>query len=197
MTLRPILAIWCLALLIGCSSGPAPRIYVLSTPATPIGAVQPESGRPILELKPVSLPDDLDTSDLLIRNGRNELTVSATARWGERLSIGTTHALAAALVSRMPGMTIVTTPVYRQPAGSIRVEIEAFDMLPDGRCILIARWVVEGPDRRAPAISERGSVTTRVKDGLSDAAIVAAMGEAIDKLADHIAAAGSRRPGAL
>ena len=113
------------------------------------------------------------------------------------MSIGTTHALAAALVSRMPGMTIVTTPVYRQPAGSIRVEIEAFDMLPDGRCILIARGVVEGPDRRAPAISERGSVTTRVKDGLSDAAIVAAMGEAIDKLADHIAAAGSRRPGAL
>ncbi len=197
MTPRSILAIWCLALLTGCASGPAPRIYVLSTPATPINDVRLESGRPIVELKPVSLPDYLDTSDLLIRNGRNELTVSATARWGERLSIGTTHALAAALVTRMPGMTIVVTPVYQRPARVIRVEIDAFDMLPDGRCILVARWVVDGSDRRVPSISERGSVTTRVSGGLTDAAIVAAMAEAIDKLADYIAAAGSRGPGAV
>jgi uncharacterized lipoprotein YmbA len=182
MTLRSVLGLWCLVLLTGCGSGPAPHIYVLSAPAIPIGDVRLESGRPTLELKPVSLPDYLDTSDLLIRNGRNELTVSATARWGERLSIGVTHALAAALVSRLPGMTVVTTPVYRQPARVIRVEIDAFDVMPDGRCILVARWVVDGPDRSAPQISERGSVTTTVTGGLTDAAIVAAMAEAVEKL---------------
>ena len=197
MTIRSILAIWCVALLIGCGSSPAPRIYVLSTPATPIGDVRLESGRPIVELKPVSLPDFLDTSDILIRNGRNELTVSETARWGERLSIGITHALAAALVSRMPGTTIVTTSLYQRPIRVIRVEIEAFDVLPDGRCILVAHWVVDGPDRRAPAIAERGSVTTQAMGGLGDSAIVTAMSEAIDKLADYVAAAGSRRSGAF
>lgn len=197
MMLRSMLAVCCLALLAGCGSSPAPRIYVLSTPAAPIDVVRAESGRPVLELKPVSVPDYLDTSDLLTRNGRNELTVSATARWGERLSIGITHALAAALASRMPGVTIVTTPVYQQRSRAIRVEVDAFDVLADGRCILVARWTVDTSDRHAPVISERGSVTTRVTDELSDPAIVAAMAEAIEKVADHIATAASRRPGAL
>ncbi len=191
MNLRPTITIWCLALLMGCSSAPAPRTYVLSPPATPIGGVRAESGRSILELKPVSVPDYLDTTDIVLRNGRNELTVSATARWGERLSIGITDALSGALARRLPGMTIVTTPVHRQPARLILVDIEAFDVFPDGRCILVARWVIEGPDRRAATRSERGSVATQVAGGPTDAAIVAAMTAAIDKLADHVAAAAS------
>ena len=76
MNMRSILLTAGLILLVGCSTGPAPRIFVLSTPATLTEGVVPESGRPIVELKPVSLPDYLDTSDILIRNGLNELTVS-------------------------------------------------------------------------------------------------------------------------
>lgn len=192
MNMRSIFLTAGLLLLVGCSTGPAPRTFVLSTPATVTDGVVPESGRPIVELKPVSLPDYLDTSDILIRNGLNELTVSPTARWGERLSIGVTHALAGALVTRLPGMTVVTTSVHRQPVRLVLVDIESFDIFPDGRSVLIARWTIEGPDRRAPAIIERGSVTTHAVGGLSDAAIVAAMAEAIEKLAGHVAAAVSR-----
>lgn len=197
MTARVILAAMGIALLAGCSAGPAPRSFVLSTPAALTEGVRLESGRPILELKPVLVPDYLDTSDILIRNGRNELHVSSSARWAERLSVGITHALAKALVTRLPTMTVVATPVHRQPAGSVVVDVEAFDIFPDGRCVLIARWTIEGADRRATPLVERGSVTTRATDGSSDAAIVAAMAEAVEKLADHVAMAVSRAGGGI
>lgn len=195
MKLRAFITMMGFALLVGCSSGPAPRTFVLRTPATATDGVRVESGQPILELKQVSVPDYLDTTDILIRNGRNELIVSPTARWGERLSIGMTHALAGALASRLPAMTVVSTPVQRQTVRLVMVDIDAFDVFPDGRCVVIARWTTETSDRRAPATVERGSVTTRAVDGLSDAAIVAAMVDAIEKLADHIALTVSRAAG--
>ena len=40
---------------------------------------------PVVELKPVSLPDYLNSTDILLRDGQNELTASPTGRWGERL----------------------------------------------------------------------------------------------------------------
>lgn len=196
MTARSILAAVGIALLAGCSAGPAPHSFVLSAPAAPTEGVRLESGRPILEIKPVLVPDYLDTTDILIRNGRNELHVNPSARWAERLSVGITHALATALVTRLPTMTVVTTPVHRQPARLVVVDVEAFDVFPDGRCVLIARWTIEGADRRATAVLERGSVATRAADGASDAAIVAAMAEAVEKLAEHIAEAVFRADGA-
>ena len=39
---------------------------------------------PLLLLPRVSVPDYLDTTDMMIRDGQNELRVSQTGRWGER-----------------------------------------------------------------------------------------------------------------
>ena len=91
-----------LTILMGCASGPQAVTYVLSAPADPVAGVSGEIGRPVVELRNVTLPDYLDTSDIFVRDGRNELKSSQTGRWGERLSVGVTRALIVDLAKRMP-----------------------------------------------------------------------------------------------
>jgi hypothetical protein len=183
-----------LFILAGCSSTPVPRTYVLSTPADPTAGVHNESGQPVVEIPTVSMPDYLDTPDIFSRDGRNELKSSATGRWGERLSLGVTHALEVALGRRLPGFLVTHTPVPSgQAARSVLVDVDGFDVQPDGRCVLTAHWTTTGSDAQATSITERGTFVTMVaatpgsKDPLPDAAVVAAMAASVDQLADRIA----------
>ena len=183
------------ALLMGCqASGPPPRIYVLTPPVDPVPGVRPETGRPVLELAKVSLPDYLDSSDILLRDGRNELKPSTTGKWGERLSVGITHALGATLARRLPRVLVVQAALSGQNARRLLVDVEAFDIRADGRCVLTARWTVPKEDGPAStAISARATVITQASGtagaaGLADGAVVSAMEAALSQLGDHIAA---------
>ncbi|MBV9247718.1 MAG: membrane integrity-associated transporter subunit PqiC [Acetobacteraceae bacterium] len=76
---------FCLA---ACSpTGPPPAVYVLGTPTPAKTNVEVLAGQPVLEVKPVTVPDYLDISDILTRRGDNSMTPSPTGRWGERLSL--------------------------------------------------------------------------------------------------------------
>ena len=167
-----------------------PRTYVLSTPADPVAGVRNEVGRPVVELPTVSMPDYLDSSDILLRDGHNELKPSTTGKWGERLSVGITHALEVALGRRLPEILVTHTPLQGQPTRRIVVDVTAFDFQPDGRCVLTARWSIPGAEEQSAAIAEQGTFVTLARPAsapFSDAAVVAAMAAAIDQLADRIA----------
>jgi uncharacterized lipoprotein YmbA len=187
------LTLMALIILGACSSAPVPRTYVLSTPAEAIAGVHNEAGQPVIEIPTVSMPDYLDTPDIFLRDGRNELRPSTTGRWGERLSLGVTHALEVALGRRLPGFLVTHTPMQSgQPARSVLVDVDGFDVQPDGRCVLTAHWTITGGDASAASITERGTFVTMVaatpsREPFPDAAVVAAMAAAVDQLADRIA----------
>jgi uncharacterized lipoprotein YmbA len=154
-----------------------------------------EAGRPIVELKTVTVPDYLDTLDIQLRDGQNALNVSKTGRWGERLSVGVTRALQEDLAKRLSGTVIARSVPSGQPARTLLITVDAFDIMPDGRCVLTARWSVIGIDRYSIAASERASIVTIVpvsSDGMKDADVVAAMAAAVDQLADRVALTLSR-----
>lgn len=191
---------FCLMVLLtmtGCSAGPAQHLYVLRAPEPPTATVAPDGGETELELRRVSVPDFLDTTDILLRDGTNGLRVSPTGRWGERLSVGFAQALRGALVSRLPALRVVQNGSGHAPAWRARVEVEAFDVLPDGRCVLSARWSVLRPDAIPETgfepVGERSTIVVQAS-GRDDAAVVAAMTRAIDALADRIATATSEIP---
>jgi uncharacterized protein len=187
-------------LLLGCSAGPPRRIYVLEGQENPIASVTSDAGRPVVELKSVLLPDYLDTTDMLLRDGQNELKISPTGRWGERLSIGVTRALGRALTKQLPGVVVDRSDTSRQPARTLLVNISAFDVWPDRRCILTARWTILGEDGRSLGAGERATIITSVapsSNGIEDVAVVQAMDGALGQLADQIAADLTRTPGTL
>ena len=172
--------------------GPPPVTYVLGMPPSVQTGVEPLLGRPVIELKPVLLPDYLDTSELLVRHEGNVVAPSLVGRWGERLSVGLTRALAGALTRRLPGVVITTTSTER-PACEMLVDVETFERAPDALVGLVAQWrLLDGVSRRALA-GERVSLWEPV-GGPDDTATVTAMSRAIERFADG-AAATIRRTG--
>jgi len=174
-----------MALVVGCAGPPDPRSYVLGDPPEPLPATTDQSGRPVIRLLPVSVPDYLDTRDIQLRSGQNEVTASSTGRWAERLSVGVTHALTAALTAHLPGADIVADQPDVPPAQRITVDVQTFEIRPDGHCLLTVRWVVASGDGGRVLRWVRASFVEQATD-TSDAAVAAAMSRAIDRLAAQI-----------
>jgi len=53
-----------------------------------------------------------------------------------------TRALEDDLTKRLPGIVIARSVPSGQPARALLITVDAFDIMPDGRCVLAARWSV-------------------------------------------------------
>ncbi len=166
-------------------SGPAPAEYVLGAMPGATETTVAQTGLPVVEVRRVQLPDYLDTTDLLERRG-NQLVPSPTGRWGERLSVGMTRALIAALAARLPRLVVTATPLGR-PTRQILVDVAAFEARPDHQVILVARWTILDGATRQVLTAEQASLV-EVIEGNGDDAIVAAMSRAVEDLAGQVAA---------
>jgi uncharacterized lipoprotein YmbA len=192
-TKRPGFTIILAALLLaGCSSGPPPATYVLGSPAPETTRTERLTGRPVIEVKPVLVPDYLDVTDILVRRGANQLAPSRTGRWGERLSVGITRALAADLRNLLPGYIVTSVPPVERPSRQVLVEVETFEPRTDDSVVLAARWRVLAGSSQETEAGERVSIVEKLS-APGEAAIAAAMTQAVDALAGHIAD-GIRRP---
>lgn len=178
-----LVASWILPLA-GCFSGPPMKLYVLGDPAAPANGVWSETGLPVVVLKITSIPDYLDSTDILRRTGSNEVTPSPTGQWGERLSVGLTRALAAALSKRLPQVVIVTDSAAK-PSRRVFVEVKTIDIGVEGHCLLSAAWRITGEASRDISESGRGTFRETIASA-DDPAIASAMTGLIDQLADQI-----------
>jgi uncharacterized lipoprotein YmbA len=181
----------------GCSSEPPPSLYSLSPAANSAPDITMTTGEPAVQLQPVIIPDYLDTSDILLRNGQNALKVSATGRWAERLSDGLNQALLADLALRLPRAQVTAAPPSSKSALQILVTVDAFDVRPDGRCVLSATWTILDKNNQTVLVSERGVFAASATDSagiIRDADIVSAMAEATGQLADAMEASVNEHP---
>jgi uncharacterized lipoprotein YmbA len=182
------------ALAAGCSSSPPRRMYLLDTPLqTDVSAPQTQNApaTQVVQIQNVLLPDYLDTEDILTRDSAHELQSSASGRWGERLSAGVTHALGAELASRLPDYRVEPPRPTDRLAPQILVDVDAFDVWRDGRCMLSASWTIVQPGDRpgaAPPVSGREVFVTAPgpASAAGDPTVVAAMAATVKKLADAL-----------
>jgi uncharacterized protein len=169
------------------------RTYALDDAVDPATQNEGVAERPVMQLQRVLIPDYLDTTDILWRVGAHEIHESTTGRFGERLSLGITHALRSDLAARLPQYTVVLAESRERPVRQILVNVDAFDVWPTARCVLVADWTLLGADRRALSSADRGAFTTAaVAVNLGDGAIVTAMADAVRQLADRIAMTEAR-----
>jgi cholesterol transport system auxiliary component len=178
----------------GCMSGRARQIYVLSDAVDAPPDKQAAMGRTELQLERVLVPDYLDTTDILLRVGEHELHASSSGRWGERLSLGIMHALWADLAIRLPQDGITLARPAERSARQILVNVDAFDVWPNGHCVLAANWsIILDTDRTVVLATGRGTfIVPPDRSGKpSDGAVVSAMGDALRQLAESIALSAS------
>jgi len=178
----------------GCISGPARQIYVLSDAVdTPMDN---KAAGTELQLERVLVPDYLDTTDILSRAGEHELHASSSGRWGERLSLGIMHALWADLVVQLPQDRVMLARPAEKSARQILVNVDAFDVWPNGHCVLAANWTILDTDRTAILAAGRGTFIVPSDRGgkPSDGAVVSVMAEALRQLAESIARAAKALP---
>jgi hypothetical protein len=57
----------------GCGTFPLPRVYVLGDPGASAPGIKDEAGLPHIELKTVTVPDCLDTTDPPLKLGRTTI----------------------------------------------------------------------------------------------------------------------------
>ncbi len=184
---------WVLAgatlLLCSCGSFPLPKVYLLGDAGAPTPGVTDEGGfeggLPDIGLMTVMVPDYLDTTDIIRRTAVNQVITSENGRWGERLSLGITDALAADLARRLPDVVIENQSAQESPR-RLKVEVERFEIADDGRCSITARWQVSSVAGKPLSNKEQGSFILAASSG-SDAAAALAMTELIDQLAGQVA----------
>ncbi len=172
------------------TSGPPPVEYVLGTDQAPPSAVNPVKGRQVVEVRPVRLPEYLDTRDLLVRKG-SQLIPSMSGQWAERLSVGMTRALALALSTKLPNAALFTTDPVQRPARQLLVDVTSFEARADQEVILTARWTFTDGAGRNSLLSQ-DTVLVEPTGSTNDEAVVNAMNRAVEALASQIAASIKR-----
>jgi uncharacterized lipoprotein YmbA len=206
MTLRARLWLPLLLCAAACSSGPPRRIYLLTPPIDPTAPTTTTSPSPtggpaapkqLLEVRRVLVPDYLDNADILMRLGSDEVKASSSGRWGERLSLGLTHAIGADLAARLPQYSIVQDG-SSNPERQLRITITALDLWRNGRCVLSANWSIVDQDSSIPVTSGSGMFDSPSAGGATnatDANLVEAVARSLAKLADRIVPDARASPG--
>lgn len=130
-------------LLLGaCSASPGIESIALGTTrSSPVEPSPVQVSMPILEVARVSLPDWLDSTDIVLGTRGGALDISRSAKWAERLSVGASRILSSDIRERFILVTVYEAPA---PAPADYRFITQIDKLGcDGRlCSVEARWAV-------------------------------------------------------
>jgi uncharacterized lipoprotein YmbA len=196
---RPlILGLLCLLLAapgcvdIGGETAPS-RFYVLSATETR-GAPSPDG--PALLVGPVTLPRYLDRPQIVTRPTPNQLALAEYDRWGGRLDDNLTRVLAQDLSVHMNTSRVAVFPREQRVPDAVQIalDVSRFEQVGAHSTVeLDAQWSIYPPDRRQAPVIGLSRVKVEARGG-DVVATVAAMSEAIDRLAQEIAAAARKLP---
>jgi hypothetical protein len=114
------------------------------------------------------------------------VVASRTGRWGERLSVGVTQAVALTLAAQLPNVVVTTNPPEDAPWRQVLIDVDAFEVQPDGTCVMAAEWTVRAGRGGSLVDRQRFSLVMPLA-ATGDPAVVAAMSHEAESLAGSIA----------
>jgi uncharacterized protein len=170
------------ALLGACGTSPPSRRFLLAP--RPAATVLPFNGR--IMIAAVGVAKYLDQPQIVRHSSGVELALAEFELWGEGMTDMVARVLAEDLaVGLAGGEVFVGDGAATVPAdASVELYVDRFDPDPDGTLVLNARWTI----RRRSGAARLGS--ERIAQPLASATtadLVAAMSDALAKLADHLA----------
>lgn len=184
-------ALLILLALSGCASSPPLQYYTLSEVAATTRLTAAGDTVPV-RLDRVTIPTELDRSQLVRRMDPTHLQILDGERWAAPLEDTIRRVLSSDLASRLPPNLVANPyePSVGEKRQSLSVDIEEF--YGDSACAVTLRaaWVLKQPDMQ----SSRGSEETRVpaSGSCSPGKLPATMSQALAQLSDQIAAVIAR-----
>jgi uncharacterized lipoprotein YmbA len=166
-----------------CAS-PDPAFYTLRT----VPGVANGGGPSAVKLARPGLAGYLDRPEIVRDSAANRLALRSGERWGEPLGDMIGRVLAEDLSLRMIGSSVFTEAgsISVDPAATIEVDIQRFDLDSSGTVILQAQVAVE-PGRSHDPVGTRSIRLTRPPASDSTSDLVSAMSALLGQLADQIA----------
>jgi hypothetical protein len=189
---------WLAALaLTACFGGPKPSFYALSSAGDAASA--PLAARPLLGLAigPIEFPRYLDRSELVTRDGANQLVIADAHRWGGSLRNEILRVVADDLGRLLGTSRVVVYPSEPRFKADYRVllDIREFERVADGEVSLRVRWTITSVgDGSAVVVEETRATEPVASSAWSDvvAAESAALGSLTRQIATRIAALPAR-----
>lgn len=186
-----------ITLLSACSS-PTVRYHTLLAPASPVATLSPmaittHAAPFFIDVLPVGVPAQIDTSQLVIRQGDSGAVVLDNDRWLSPLSEEIRTALSADLTQRLNTQDVsglvrsADTPVVR-----IHLQVRRFDSWPGQSVTFDADWSLSavGEENARARLLCRSQFTEQAAGG--DTAMLHAQQQVITRLAEQIAATATR-----
>jgi uncharacterized lipoprotein YmbA len=138
-------AIVCGALLAAaCGSAPKENFYVLGSAPAPAAASAPSAGTLSIFVGPVTIPEDVDRTPLVLRSGPNQVEILDAHRWAEPLKSAIPRVIAEGLMRELNTPRVFAA---RQGASQpvdyrVAVEVRRFESSLDSGATIDAVWTV-------------------------------------------------------
>ena len=168
----------CLA---ACASSPPMHFYTLSTRTEPRAAGGAAEALPPIQVARVTLPGEIDRSELVQRIDDNRLRLADNDLWAAPLGAMIARTLAEDLRARGA----------RGSGEPERLTVDLEEFIGDARCTVTLRasWSLESPNRSTPPIRGHESIQENSAGECSVGVLPQVMSRALAELADRIAVA--------
>ena len=182
----------------GCGTAPKEQYYTLAFPvagAAPEAIASPAAPVSVF-VGPVSVPESVDRSPMVLRTSPTQVDIDDFHRWAEPLKSAIPRVLAESLTRELGSPRVMASRAASSMPFDYRVavEIQRFESSLAEGAALDALWTVT-PDKGAP---RTGRSVLREPNGSGDrAGVAAAHGRALQRMAKEIAEAVKRGPGPL
>lgn len=173
--------------LTGCSTSPAPRLYIIEPMSAPASSQVDENLT--IAVGPVTLPAHLNRKEIVTHDQRYRVNSAEFDRWAEPLDDNITSALAENLSVLIPSDQVIAYPwdTAHDFDYTVRVRVIAFGTNPSGEIVLSASWIIyNAAGMPVKYMKTRYSAPRRGDDMV---ALVAAMSQTIEQLSRDIATA--------
>ncbi|MEA1674992.1 PqiC family protein [Nitrospirillum sp. BR 11163] len=161
-------------LLTGCGGSTPIRYHALAP--QPGEAPVAGSARVLVEVLPVTVPERLNRTQLVLTDAGGRLDVRDDDRWAAPVADEMRLALANALWQRLRAIDVYQAPVAPAPNGPpqyrLALRVERFDATPGGTAVVDGSWTMRRLPQ-GPASTCRGGFSLPVAAGTPDAAAAA------------------------
>ncbi len=176
-------------------AAPSLTLYTLGAPELTGAAAPLGQKATVIAVARVTLPDYLDTQDILVRRG-NALESSHRGRWASRLSLGATELLTGRLAQSRPDALVTDQPQTTAPSYRLLINISRLDVAieggaTNGRATLEADWLIVPRDPAVATLRDRTRVSVTGPIG-TDQGVVAMETDVLNRLAGIIDVKGLR-----